>query len=301
MFTYEGYKYFLLLVDCYSSKLFVEPLKDKNSETVAKALQKIIKDFKAKIYKLETDRGSEFFGATKKVLNKHKIFYKSKFGKHKANFVERMIYVVKRKLYLILRSQLTENWVKYIRVVVNSYNNTPLKKLGYLRPNDITSEKESVDVDYYKQKHNIETYKQPNFEEQAKNEKKYEESLNRLQKNDYCYKFYDEKLFNKKYNINVLNAYLVHQFLFYQLVLNFLPILNDKYTLFCRDCFKQRATLLSFLGESLAKARPTFNKLSSANLWHRLTTVAVWMGKRREPTQPFPSFMKAREFDGYIK
>jgi len=203
MYTYKDFKYFLLVVDCYSSKLFVEPLKTRDSVTVANALERIIKSFKAQIYKLETDRGSEFFGAARKVFKKYGIYYKSKFGKHKANFVERMIYVVKRKLYLILRSQLTLDWVKYIKFVVDSYNNTPLKKLGYLTPNKITSEKNSVDVDLSKKEFGIASFKQPNFEEQELNVQSYNTQKNKLSEGDFCYKFYDEKLFEKKYNISV--------------------------------------------------------------------------------------------------
>lgn len=45
MFDFEGYKYFLLVIDCYSSKLFVEALKSKDSETVVKALKNVIVKF----------------------------------------------------------------------------------------------------------------------------------------------------------------------------------------------------------------------------------------------------------------
>lgn len=203
MFDYEGFKYFLLVVDCFSSKLFVEPLKDKSSASVTKAFKKIFSQFGTKIYKIESDRGSEFKGSTKVLFKKQNIFFKRKFGQHKANFAERYIYYVKRKLFLILRSQLSENWPKFIRDVVNGYNNTPLKKLGFLTPNDIKSEKESVDVQVNKNLQNIETYRQPNLAKQNENKEQYETKKNKLQIGDYCYKFFDEKVFDKKYNISV--------------------------------------------------------------------------------------------------
>jgi hypothetical protein len=59
MFPYEDYRYFLLLTDCYSSKLFVVPLKTKDSQQVSLALQKIFDEFKAKIYELQTDKGKK--------------------------------------------------------------------------------------------------------------------------------------------------------------------------------------------------------------------------------------------------
>jgi len=103
----------------------------------------------------------------------------------------------------MLRSQLSENWVQYIKLVVDQYNNTPLKKLGYLKPNDIVEQKDSVSVDVNKQKLGLESYKQPSFEEQIKNVEEFSKDKTQLQVGDYCYKFFDEKLFDKKYNISV--------------------------------------------------------------------------------------------------
>ena len=57
MYTYDNYKYFLLLVDAFSSKVFVRPLKSKSSLEVKNAFEDIFQEFKATIYVLETDRG----------------------------------------------------------------------------------------------------------------------------------------------------------------------------------------------------------------------------------------------------
>ena len=57
MYTYDNYKYFLLVVDAFSSKVFVRPLKSKNSLKVKDAFEDIFQEFKAKIYVLQTDRG----------------------------------------------------------------------------------------------------------------------------------------------------------------------------------------------------------------------------------------------------
>jgi len=202
MYPYDGYKYFLLVIDCYSSKLFVEPLKREDTDTVTQALKKIFKTFGAQIYKLESDRGTEFVSSQAKGLYKHfKIYYKSKFGRNKASFAERYIYIVKRKLYMLLRSQLSENWVKFIKVVVEGFNNTPIKKLGYLKPNEIKSERDSVQIDINNSS-KASSYL-PSFTIQQTNQKLYEDNKNLLQPGDFCYKFYDEKLFDKKYNISV--------------------------------------------------------------------------------------------------
>jgi hypothetical protein len=61
MFEYDDYRYFLLLIDCYSSKIFVKCLKSKNSEEVARAFSEIFKEFEAQIHVLETDRGMQWY------------------------------------------------------------------------------------------------------------------------------------------------------------------------------------------------------------------------------------------------
>ena len=54
MYPFEDFKYFLLVVDCFSLKIFVEPLKSKDSQTVAEAFKKIFKKFGAIIYEIQT-------------------------------------------------------------------------------------------------------------------------------------------------------------------------------------------------------------------------------------------------------
>jgi hypothetical protein len=41
---------------------------------------------------------------------------------------------------MALRANLTQNWVKYIQFVVDGHNNTPIKKLGWLKPSQIHSQ-----------------------------------------------------------------------------------------------------------------------------------------------------------------
>lgn len=85
MFKYEDYNCFLLVIDIFSLKIFVQPLKSKSSQNVKVAFEKIIKDFKAPIHVLETDRGSEYIGC-KKFFKDQKIVFKTKFGRNKASF-----------------------------------------------------------------------------------------------------------------------------------------------------------------------------------------------------------------------
>ena len=54
MYPYDGFNYFLLVVDGFSSKVFVRPLKNKKSSLVAKALDDIFSEFNSQVYVFET-------------------------------------------------------------------------------------------------------------------------------------------------------------------------------------------------------------------------------------------------------
>ena len=60
MYPYDGFQYFLLVVDGFSSKIFVRPLKAKNSVIVAKALGDIFDEFNAQIYVFETGKSLHY-------------------------------------------------------------------------------------------------------------------------------------------------------------------------------------------------------------------------------------------------
>jgi hypothetical protein len=210
MFEYDSYKYFLLVIDCFSSKLFAVPLKSRDSATVATAFEKVFQEFKSEIYEIQTDRGKEFMGPCKILFKKKHIFYRAKLGKNKANFAENGILMVKKKLYKLLRGVLSQNWVKFLPLVIDSLNNTPMKKLGWLKPSSVTSEKDSVSIRTAKKNHGIETYSEPDYKTQRENQKKYELS-NNLKPLDFVYLDFDQKLFDKSFDVSVSSEYYLTQ------------------------------------------------------------------------------------------
>ena len=204
MFDFDGFKYFLLVVDCFSSKIFTAALKNRDSNTVAIAFEKIFHEFGAQIYEIQTDRGKEFLGPCKKLFKEKKVLYRTKIGKNKANFAEHSILLVKRKLYMLLRGILSQDWVNYLPKVTESLNNTPLQKLGWLKPSSIHSESDSVRVKEAQNKHNIDVYSEPNFHIQQQNQILYEKNKKNLQINDYVYMNFEEKIFDKSFNVSVI-------------------------------------------------------------------------------------------------
>jgi hypothetical protein len=209
MFNFKGFKYFLLVIDCFSSKIFVKVLKSKDSKIVSNALKDILKDFNSPISVIQSDRGKEFLGKTKDLLKSEKILYRLKYGKNKANYAENGIQIIKRKLYMLLRSQLSHDWPYNINIVVNGYNNTPLKKLGWLAPNDVNSREDSIKVEEAQKKYGIKVYHEPNYKEQLNSF--FQTNKNDLKKDEFVYVTFDEKLFDKSFDVQVKFGLLSHQ------------------------------------------------------------------------------------------
>ena len=104
----------------------------------------------------------------------------------------------------MLRSELSKNWIHYLPIVTNSLNNSPLESLGFLKPSDIRTEADSVKVDEALRKNGISPKESlPTFQEQNENQKNYEQNKKNLQTGMYCYLSFDEKLFDKSFDIAV--------------------------------------------------------------------------------------------------
>jgi transposase InsO family protein len=56
MFSRNQFRYFLIVVECFSNRIYTKALKNKNSKTVALALREIFDQFHVPIEKFETDR-----------------------------------------------------------------------------------------------------------------------------------------------------------------------------------------------------------------------------------------------------
>jgi len=78
-----------------------------------------------------------------------------------------------------------------------------MKKLGWLKPSSITSEKDSVNVRNAKSENSIDSYTEPDFRTQRKNQEVYEQSSTNLKPGDFVYLDFDEKLFDKSFDASV--------------------------------------------------------------------------------------------------
>lgn len=204
MFEYEEYKYFLLVIDCYSLKIFVKSIKNKTSAVVLEAFEEVLKHFSdTTIQKIEVDQGTEF-NLVSKYCKKHNILFKYKYGQNKANFAEWGILMIKRRLYKILRGSLSQDWPAFIENVAIDHNNTPQKKLGFLKPNDINTPYDSAKVTKARQLFNIKSFDLPSFKEQLDNQSDYNNSKKSLKEGDYVYIDFKQSLFGKSFDVQVV-------------------------------------------------------------------------------------------------
>ena len=129
--------------------------------------------------------------------------YKTKIGQNKAFIAEHYIYLVKKYLYMTLRGTLNKNWVEVLEHIVTDMNNTPLKRLGFLKPSQVNSEIDSVFVRNAQKSNQITIYKEPNWKTQVQNELNYKSDSSNIQVGTYVYRDFDEKLFDKSYDVSV--------------------------------------------------------------------------------------------------
>jgi hypothetical protein len=104
---------------------------------------------------------------------------------------------------MMLRGNLSQDWIKYIAIVVEQYNKTPNKKLGGLTPQSIHSEYDSALVNEARKLNKVSIFEEPHFQQQILNQKRYEEDKTKLQIDDYVYVSSNEKLFDKSFDTQV--------------------------------------------------------------------------------------------------
>ena len=215
MFEKNGFKYFLVLIDVFSRHLYVEILKDKSANTVKKAFEKIFASFTSPITKLETDEGGEFTGL-KSFFKKEKIIFSIKSGSNKASFAEHIIYLIKRRLYMMMRSEVSTDWPQFLPLVVDALNKKPIKFLGNISPAEINSELDDVKIRDAQQQNKTTVYQEPTWKEQNKSQENYPRSANAFQIGQHVYLDKKTEVFDKSFFAQVKINVLVSLFCAYQ-------------------------------------------------------------------------------------
>ena len=124
----SNYSYILLLIDCFTKKIWAVPMKFKTAKWTAEALDSIFKTLDEPPINLVTDRGLEFYNSqVQQVLQSYGINHYSTptRTKMKASVAERAIRTIKTKLQRYFDKKKTFNWRSVIEQFVENYNKTP--------------------------------------------------------------------------------------------------------------------------------------------------------------------------------
>ena len=121
----KGIKYLLTVIDVFSKYGCIVPLKDKKTESVSLAFNRIFKKSKRKPEKLWTDKGSEFISRHfKDFLKKNNIKLYHTENEEKSSIVEIWNKTMKNKMWKMFSSNnSTVCWDKLDKLV-DDYNNT---------------------------------------------------------------------------------------------------------------------------------------------------------------------------------
>ena len=116
--------FLLTVIDCFSKFAWVVPLKNKQSGTVAMALQQIIESAGASPSTVQTDNGGEFEEEFEQVLARHHIMHaRSRSYNPQANGqIERFNGTLKRMIYAHMLSNSTKTFIPQLAGMVARYN-----------------------------------------------------------------------------------------------------------------------------------------------------------------------------------
>jgi hypothetical protein len=119
----QFYNYLLVCIDVFSKYAFVEPMKNKTANETSRAFKIMLKSGRVPQY-VYSDRGKEFLGEFKELLKSLKINQIFTKSIHKASVVERLNRTLKERMYRLITYQKNNNYIKILKNLVDSYNNS---------------------------------------------------------------------------------------------------------------------------------------------------------------------------------
>uniref|UniRef100_V5I837 Uncharacterized transposon-derived protein F54H12.3 n=1 Tax=Anoplophora glabripennis TaxID=217634 RepID=V5I837_ANOGL len=138
----NGYKYVLIVINCFSKFVWTKPLVSKSAQDVTIAMNMILQRFKKIPKNLQTDMGKEFYNENfKKLMKKYNINHYSVYSTKKASIVERSIRTIKNMLWRSFSLAGEYKWTHILDKIVDRYNNTVHSTIR-MKPNTVTSRNE---------------------------------------------------------------------------------------------------------------------------------------------------------------
>ena len=126
----DGTHFILAVIDCFSRKAFVQPLKNKSSQHMLTAIHAIY-DGQDKPLEFMSDSGTEFRSKVmQKYFRENEIQFVTPYGNTKCAFVERFIQTFKRIMWRYMTDKGTYRYIGELQKMVATYNNSYHRSIG---------------------------------------------------------------------------------------------------------------------------------------------------------------------------
>ena len=136
----SGYRWILVVLDCFSKKLWMRALKRKEGVETAAAMRSIFHDMDNPIQSVIFDEGKEFLNSSVNMLfaqfSIHSYHIRTKI---KAGAVERVNKTIKNIIWKIFTETGSHRWIDSLEDIQDNYNNTYHRTIK-MTPNQVTRE-----------------------------------------------------------------------------------------------------------------------------------------------------------------
>jgi hypothetical protein len=122
----DGYKYLLFVMDVFSRYAWVQPLKSKKAPEIVQAFKNILEENGERYPdRLRTDAATDFTSSTfQNFMKSENIHHFVTHSEKQANYVERLIQTIKRKLFRHIVHHNNPRYIDDLQSLVTSYNQT---------------------------------------------------------------------------------------------------------------------------------------------------------------------------------
>ena len=170
----NGYRYYLVIVDIFSRKLFTFAMKNRKQHWLIRGFEHAYRENNNK-WPEKVEGDNEIF-LLKNWFKQHNVYVRRRFRRNKAGLSELYVYKTKRRIWAYLDSYSgpgNPHWTHMLQKFTKNMNETPDSVLGgKLSPSDIRDSRD----DWKVWKANPERKRLIHFQTALKNQKEYEKS-----------------------------------------------------------------------------------------------------------------------------
>lgn len=133
----NGFCFILVVIDIFSKRAWLRPLKSKKGKEVTNAMADILKNLKRTPLRLRSDLGGEFINRSfKQLMQKYKIHHYFSFSEKHCVFAERLIKSIKKRLFSQFYHNQSYRYIDSLADIESGYNSSYHSKIK-MAPDDV--------------------------------------------------------------------------------------------------------------------------------------------------------------------